>query len=573
MATLETQVQHVNSTDEGSSIKIDIRRLIRSFDDNLMDKREYHTQQLKLDPERTAVIVSDMWAKHWCDGATRRVDELASQMNELLVYLRDEGLQIIFCPSGTEEYYNNSYLKQQAKLDEYKSFLTDYSNDMYLFNENIIPDIQSRIDPNRIQCDCSLTKCDSTNKPWKNEGQISKLKIEKDDILTFDETTIISYLQCKNYTHVLMMGVHANMCVIYRSFGLKQLRMAGLTPIIVRDMTDSMTPREEAPYQDHFTALDYTIRFIEEYICPSTTSASLMGTSEFIFKEDLRRQASSKCKDSLGKIIFDDYDVYLNKGLLDPVKMTCWMADDGIGISAIKMDYFHCSLPVHGQKEKDECSIPILFGDYISSIRVMYGRHENYKENIIFLIILSDKDGNQFGVFHPTTENNFLTTNTVNLCAPFGYRMNSINGWFTSEGKLGGLGFRCQPVRNFEVDNNGKIKKTDILVSYRDEQLWETFFINGCWRTCVKDSSEVGYLYETWIHKNKTSSEYQKTKISDMKIVHQDVHNAERVAVKNLIDPKTEVDVRVYFDYNDEPVPVPPVPPVFDNPDNPFQCD
>lgn len=562
MPTLETPV-------------IDIRRLIRSSDDNFMDKQEYRTQQLILVPENTAVIVSDMWEEHWCKGATRRVAELASQMNELLYYLRGKGLQIIFCPSGTEEYYKDSYRKQQEILDEYKSSLTDYSNDMYLFNENIIPDIQSRIDPNRIQCDCFLTKCDSTNKPWKNKGQISTLDIAENDILTFDETTIISYLTNYGFEHVLMMGVHANMCVIYRSFGLKQLRMAGLKPIIVRDMTDSMTPREEAPYQDHFTALDYTIRFIEEYICPSTTSASLMGTSEFIFKEDLRRVTSSNWGPSPHKELFDDYDAYLNKGLLDPVKMTCWMADDGIGISAIEMDYFHCSLPAHGRKEINECSIPIPFGDYITSIKIKYGQSENCNENTIYSIELFDKQNVRLGGCGFNDKTNFSDIITMELCAPDNYRMNSINGWFTSEGKLGGLGFRCQPVRNFEVDNNGKIKKTDILVSYRDEQLWETFFINGCWRTHVKDSSELGYLYETWIHKNKTSSEYQKTKISDMKIVHQDVHNAERVAVKNLIDPKTEVDVRVYFDYNDEPVPVPvpPVPPVFDNPDNPFQCD
>ena len=35
-------------------------------------------------PAQTAIIVCDMWNQHWCQGATRRVGELAPAMNRAI---------------------------------------------------------------------------------------------------------------------------------------------------------------------------------------------------------------------------------------------------------------------------------------------------------------------------------------------------------------------------------------------------------------------------------------------------------------------------------------------------------
>jgi len=46
-----------------------------------------------------------MWDRHWCRGATRRVNEMAGRMNELVGALRSRGVPIVHCPSDTMTFY------------------------------------------------------------------------------------------------------------------------------------------------------------------------------------------------------------------------------------------------------------------------------------------------------------------------------------------------------------------------------------------------------------------------------------------------------------------------------------
>src|SRR5437868_6067626 len=70
----------------------------------------YHaiTDTVEWDAPKTAIVICDMWDKHWCAGATRRVAEMAPRMNELLVKARRQGVLIIHCPSDTLDYYKDS---------------------------------------------------------------------------------------------------------------------------------------------------------------------------------------------------------------------------------------------------------------------------------------------------------------------------------------------------------------------------------------------------------------------------------------------------------------------------------
>src|SRR5437763_8398103 len=55
----------------------------------------------ELKPERTALILCDMWDKHWCRGATERVSVLAHRMGPLLEQARSRGILVIHAPSET----------------------------------------------------------------------------------------------------------------------------------------------------------------------------------------------------------------------------------------------------------------------------------------------------------------------------------------------------------------------------------------------------------------------------------------------------------------------------------------
>ncbi len=70
----------------------------------------YHavTETVEWDPKKTAVVICDMWDKHWCAGATKRVGEMAPRMNEVVAKARQQGALIIHCPSDTLDFYKDA---------------------------------------------------------------------------------------------------------------------------------------------------------------------------------------------------------------------------------------------------------------------------------------------------------------------------------------------------------------------------------------------------------------------------------------------------------------------------------
>jgi len=53
-------------------------------------------------PTETAIIICDMWDKHWCDDATARVAEMAPEMNKVIAAAREKGV-IIRNGAGNEQ--------------------------------------------------------------------------------------------------------------------------------------------------------------------------------------------------------------------------------------------------------------------------------------------------------------------------------------------------------------------------------------------------------------------------------------------------------------------------------------
>ena len=58
--------------------------------------------------EKTAIIICDMWDKHWCSGATERVNGLVEKMAPFLEAARKRGIQIIHAPSETMPFYQDA---------------------------------------------------------------------------------------------------------------------------------------------------------------------------------------------------------------------------------------------------------------------------------------------------------------------------------------------------------------------------------------------------------------------------------------------------------------------------------
>ena len=78
-------------------------------------KEVVKTTDTKWEPEKTAVVICDMWARHWCDSASRRVAEMEPRINAYMKALRARGVLIIHCPSSGIKHYEGTPMRKRAK--------------------------------------------------------------------------------------------------------------------------------------------------------------------------------------------------------------------------------------------------------------------------------------------------------------------------------------------------------------------------------------------------------------------------------------------------------------------------
>ena len=240
------------------------------------------------DPKHTAVIVCDMWDDHWCRGAARRVTELAGPMNQLIGTLRKQGVLVIHSPSTTVDFYKDTPQRRRAQTAPYVKPPVELSTSERWGTAWCWPDAQREadlpIDDSDMGCDCA-EKC-KIREAWTR--QIATIEIAGPDAISDNGQEVYNLLRQHQIEHVLILGVHLNMCVLGRPFGIRQLKHLGEDVVLVRDLTDTMYNHEKRPLVNHFAGTDLVVEHIEKYWCPTITSADLAGGKPFRFPEDKR---------------------------------------------------------------------------------------------------------------------------------------------------------------------------------------------------------------------------------------------------------------------------------------------
>ncbi len=237
------------------------------------------------DPAKTAIVVCDMWDKHWCKGATARVAEMAPRMNAVLKAARDRGVLIIHAPSSTMKFYQDTPQRQRA-MDAPKVKMPSPDGWRHLdeSSEGPLP-----IDDSDGGCDCQPRCPDLAVSPWTR--QIDTLHIAPEDVITDDGAELYNVLQAEGRENVIVMGVHTNMCVLGRPFSIRANVMNGKKVALMRDLTDSMYNSRMAPFVNHFRGTELVVDHIEAHWCPTITSADFLGGAPFRFAEDERPHA------------------------------------------------------------------------------------------------------------------------------------------------------------------------------------------------------------------------------------------------------------------------------------------
>src|SRR5262249_10248010 len=99
---------------------------------------------------------------------------------------------------------------------------------------------------------------------------------------------IWNLMEQRGIKNVILVGVHTNMCVLGRPFGLRQMAKNDKNVVLMRDMTDTMYNPKKWPYVSHFRGTDLIVEHIEKFVCPTVTSDQILGGAPFKFKGDVR---------------------------------------------------------------------------------------------------------------------------------------------------------------------------------------------------------------------------------------------------------------------------------------------
>jgi hypothetical protein len=113
------------------------------------------------------------------------------------------------------------------------------------------------------------------HKAWTR--QHPAIRIAEDDGISDNGREVYNLLRQKGIENLLIMGVHTNMCVLGRSFAIRQMTKWGIHCILVRDLTDTMYNPAKRPFVKHEKGTELVVEHIEKYWCPTLDSGDLFG--------------------------------------------------------------------------------------------------------------------------------------------------------------------------------------------------------------------------------------------------------------------------------------------------------
>jgi nicotinamidase-related amidase len=236
--TLRSRVELFRGTDQWSEVHVDYA----------------------FDPSKSALIVCDMWDKHWCSGANARVAALVKKLEPVLEIARSKGMIIVHAPSETMPFYANA--PQRQRMLSLPAFAPP--------KELNITAPPLPIDDSDGGCD---TPGETEHRVWTRENP--GLQIAPQDYISDSGREVYNLLRARGIQTVFYTGVHANMCILNRSFAIKQMTRWGVRCVLLRDLTDAMYGPQDAPHVSHSQGTELVVEYIEKYWSPTALSNDL----------------------------------------------------------------------------------------------------------------------------------------------------------------------------------------------------------------------------------------------------------------------------------------------------------
>ncbi len=212
--------------------------------------------------EKTALLLCDVWNGHWCRGAVERLDAMVGRMNDVTRAVRDRGGLIVHAPSNTIDFYADTEARKRV-----------------LSTPQTQPPAPADRDDPPLPIDDSDGGSDTgetdSSKAWTQQHNAIDID-DGHDVISDNGEEVYSVYADRGIDRMLIMGVHTNMCVLHRTFGIKAMVRWGVRVALIGDLTDTMYNPARSPYVPHEEGTRLVVSFIEKFWCPTVDSGQLL---------------------------------------------------------------------------------------------------------------------------------------------------------------------------------------------------------------------------------------------------------------------------------------------------------
>jgi nicotinamidase-related amidase len=186
---------------------------------------------------------------------------MVTRMAPFVDDVRSRGMQIIHAPSDTMAFYKNT--PQRRRMMEAPRAIP---------RQNLpeLPEPPLPIDDSDGGCDTGR----APGQRWTREHPA--IRIAGEDGISDNGVEVYNFLRQRGIQTLFLMGVHTNICILKRTFAIRQMSRWGVPCILIRDMTDSLYDPKDPPYVTHDQGTELVIQHIEKYWCPSVLSTEIL---------------------------------------------------------------------------------------------------------------------------------------------------------------------------------------------------------------------------------------------------------------------------------------------------------
>ncbi|MBI3972398.1 MAG: isochorismatase family protein [Chloroflexi bacterium] len=231
--------------------------------------------QRTLDATKTTLVLCDVWDRHTCRGAEERLERLLPRMQQVVTAMRQRGVLIVHAPSDTKDYvelYGDTPARRRVLDCPQVEPPPNLDHD----------DPPLPVDQTDPVCDT----CPDEQHPfpwpavWRRPPatrQHPAIEIDhRRDVISYQGKELWSFYRHRGIEQVLIMGVHTGMCILNRTFAIKQMVRWGMPIALIRDLTDTLYHPSKPPYVSHEEGTRLVIEYIEKFWCPTVVSDELL---------------------------------------------------------------------------------------------------------------------------------------------------------------------------------------------------------------------------------------------------------------------------------------------------------